>query len=146
MIELVTNEKWKDKCYQWIKPRAHLQSLESSTKNFSYIGILENKKILGVIVFCDYDGNNIFIHSALDTPRACQKKVIKLMFDYIFKQAGCNRATVTCDNDNNKVKKLIKGLGFEQEGLMKNAMQIDDTYVDAAVYGMLKEDCKWVKQ
>lgn len=146
MIEVVSTEEWKDRCYEWIKPKAHLQSLESSPKKFSYIGIIEDEKILGVIIFCNYDGNNIFVHTALDTPRACQRKVIKLMFNYIFNQIGCNRATATCDNDNSKVKKLIKGLGFEKEGLMKNAMQIDETYVDAAVYGILKENCQWVKQ
>ena len=69
---------------------------------------------------------------------------IKLMFDYIFNQAGCGRATATCNNSNERIKKLIEGVGFEQEGLMKNAMQIDNTYVDAAVYGMLKVNCKWV--
>ena len=95
-------------------------------------------------MFSDYDGNNIFVHVALDTPRACQRKVIKLMFDYIFNQAKCGRATATCNNSNERIKKLIEGVGFEKEGLMRNAMQIDDTYVDAAVYGMLKENCRWV--
>jgi RimJ/RimL family protein N-acetyltransferase len=141
MIEVVATEEWKDRCYEWIKPKAHLYS---DNEKFSYIGIIEDDKILGVILFSDYDGNNIFVHVALDTPRACQRKVIKLMFDYIFNQAGCGRATATCNNSNERIKKLIEGVGFEQEGLMKNAMQIDDTYVDAAVYGMLKENCKWV--
>ena len=68
------------------------------------------------------------------------------MFNYVFNQTNCNRATVTCSNDNNKVKKLIQGLGFEKEGLMRNAIVIEDTQVDAAVYGMLREDCKWLNQ
>jgi len=141
MIEVVATEEWKDKCYNWIKPKAHLYS---DNEKFSYIGIIEDEKILGVILFSDYDGNNIFVHVALDTPRACQRKVIKLMFDYIFNQAGCSRATATCDNSNYKIKKLVEGLGFEKEGLMKNVMQIDDTYVDGIIYGMLKENCKWI--
>ena len=72
MIEVVATEEWKDKCYNWIKPKAHLYS---DNEKFSYIGIIEDEKILGVILFSDYDGNNIFVHVALDTPRACQRKV-----------------------------------------------------------------------
>ena len=141
MIELVSTPEWKDRCYEWIKPKAHLYS---DNEKFSYIGIIEDEKILGVILFSDYDGNNIFVHVALDTPRACQRKVIKLMFDYIFNQAKCGRATATCNNSNERIKKLIEGVGFEKAGHMRTAMQIDDTYVDAAVYGMLKENCRWV--
>ena len=141
MIEVVSTEEWKDRCYEWIKPKAHLYS---DNDKFSYIGIIEDEEILGVILFSDYDGNNIFIHVALDTPRACQRKVIKLMFDYAFNQAGCGRVTATCDNSNDRIKKLVEGVGFEKEGLMRNAMQIDETYVDTVIYGMLKENCRWV--
>tara|TARA_R110002060_G_scaffold60133_4_gene69870 strand:- start:601 stop:927 length:327 start_codon:yes stop_codon:yes gene_type:complete len=108
------------------------------------MGIIEDEEILGVILFSDYDGNNIFIHVALDSPRACQRKIIKLMFDYTFNQAGCGRVTATCDNSNDRIKKLVEGVGFEKEGLMRNAMQIDETYVDTVIYGMLKENCRWV--
>ena len=141
MIQVTSDDKWRTKCFEWIKPKAHIHSNEDK---YSFLGIIEDDEILGVILFSDYDGNNIFVHVALDTPRACQRKVIKLMFDYIFNQAGCGRATATCNNSNERIKKLIEGVGFEKEGLMRNAMQIDDTYVDAAVYGMLKENCRWV--
>ena len=107
-------------------------------------GFVEDEEILGVIVFSDYDGNNIFIHLALDDPRVCQRRFIKLMFDYCFNQAGCNRVTATCDNNYDRIKKLIEGVGFEKEGVLKSMMKIKDDYVDAAVYGMLKENCRWV--
>ena len=112
MINFVTDNSWRKKCFDFIKDKAHIYN-DSST--FSYIGIIEDDKILGVIYFCDYDGNNIFIHAALDTPRACNLRVIKLMFDYIFNQINCKRATITCDVANKKAIKLSKGLGFERK-------------------------------
>ena len=141
MIEIVTNDEWKNKCYDWIKDKAHIHS---TAEDYTYIGMIEDKKILGVVIFSDYDGNNIFVHVALDTPRACQRDTIRLMFDYAFNQAKCNRVTATCDNNYSRIKKLIEGVGFKKEGVLKNMMKIKDAYVDAAIYGMLKEDCKWV--
>tara|TARA_Y100000114_G_scaffold154786_1_gene177526 strand:- start:898 stop:1323 length:426 start_codon:yes stop_codon:yes gene_type:complete len=141
MIELVTDESWKKKCFEFIADKAHINQ---NNEDYSYIGILENNKIIGAIIFSDYDGNNIFIHVALDTPRACTRKVIKQMFHYIFIQAKCSRATATCDNNYARIKKLIEGVGFEKEGVMKRMMKINDKYVDCAVYGLLKENCKWV--
>ena len=141
MIEVVIDNKWKDKCYDWIKGRANIHA---DTEDYTFMGFVEDEEILGVIVFSDYDGNNIFIHLALDNPRVCQRRFIKLMFDYCFNQAGCNRVTATCDNNYDRIKKLIAGVGFETDGVLKSMMKIKDDYVDAAVYGMLKENCRWV--
>ena len=71
MIEVVSTEEWKDRCYEWIKPKAHLYS---DNDKFSYMGIIEDEEILGVILFSDYDGNNIFVHAALDTPTTTNLK------------------------------------------------------------------------
>tara|TARA_R110002012_G_scaffold167566_2_gene331038 strand:- start:123 stop:551 length:429 start_codon:yes stop_codon:yes gene_type:complete len=141
MIQVTSDDKWRTKCFEWIKPKAHIHSNEDK---YSFLGIIEDDEILGVILFSDYDGNNIFVHTALDTPRACNRRVIRLMFDYIFNQANCSRATATCDNNYDRIKKLIEGLGFEKEGVLKRMMQIENKYVDCAVYGLLKENCKWV--
>ena len=34
MIEVVSTEEWKDRCYEWIKPKAHLYS---DNDKFSYM-------------------------------------------------------------------------------------------------------------
>tara|TARA_R100001086_G_scaffold221738_1_gene139065 strand:+ start:827 stop:1252 length:426 start_codon:yes stop_codon:yes gene_type:complete len=141
MIQVVTSDDWKEKCYEWIKPKAHIYNVHDT---YAYIGLIENSNIIGVILFSDYDGNNIFIHVALDTPRACNRKIIKLMFDYVFNQAKCSRATATCDNNYDRIKKLVEGVGFEKEGVMKKMIYKENKYVDCAIYGMQKEDCKWV--
>ena len=141
MIKVVIDDKWKHKCYDWIKDKAYINA---ETKEYTFMGCVEDGKIGGVLLFADYDGNNIFIHVALDNPKVCQRRFIRMMFNYCFNQIGCNRVTATCDDDYSRVKKLIEGLGFKKEGVLKSMMKIKDDYVDAAVYGMLKEDCRWV--
>ena len=41
-------------------------------------------------------------------------------------------------------EKLINGVGFTKEGVIRKAFNKGDLYVDAAVYGMLKDECKWI--
>lgn len=48
MIELVTDESWKKKCFEFIADKAHINQ---NNEDYSYIGILENNKIIGAIIF-----------------------------------------------------------------------------------------------
>lgn len=141
MVETVTDKKHIDKFYTWLKPRADVD-LEVSTS--SYIGFEEDSKILGAIFFSNYDTHNIFIHLALDNPKICQKKNIRLMFDYIFNQAKCKRVTATCDNSRNRIKKLVENVGFKKEGLIRSMVNRNNKNIDVVVYGMLNNECRWI--
>lgn len=140
-MEATFDENLKSVFYEWIKDKAHI---EIDLNLSSYIGFMDGDKIVGAVFFTDYNGHNIFIHMALDNPRVCQRRFIKNVFNYVFNQAGCQRATVTCDNNYGKINKLAAGLGFVKEGVMKNMLRVKNKYVDAAIYGMYKENCKWV--
>ena len=48
MIELVTNESWKKKCFEFIADKAHINQ---NNEDYSYIGILEKKKLLELLFF-----------------------------------------------------------------------------------------------
>lgn len=141
MIETITDKKYIDKFYNWLEPRA---DVDLDTATSSYIGFEENGKILGVIFFSNYDKHNIFLHVALDTPKICRKKNIQLMFDYVFNQAKCKRVTATCDNNYNRIKKLVEGVGFKKEGTIRNMINRDNKNIDIAVYGMLDNECRWI--
>lgn len=141
MVNLVTDHEYKQKFYDWLKPRADVD-LELSSS--SYMGFEENGKILGVVFFSDYDNHNIFIHLAIDNPKICQKKNIRLMFDYVFNQAKCKRVTATCDDSRDRIKKLVEGVGFKKEGLIRNMINRNDKDIDVVVYGMLNNECRWI--
>lgn len=142
MIVAVTDDKWRQAVYEYVKPKAHIN--EDLKDQYSYIGFIENNNILGGLLFSDYDGHNIFVHLALDTPRVCQRRFIKMMFSYCFIQLKCSRMTAMCVNGYTRNERLLKGVGFTKEGVIRKVMKVKDKFVDSAIYGMLKEECRWV--
>ena len=142
MIEVVTNDKWKKRVGDYIKKNANISA--DLGDMFSYIGFVEDDKVLGGFLFSDYDGNNIWVHLALESPRVCTKNRIKYVFQYGFKQLGCNRMTALCRNGYERNERLLSGTGFVKEGVVRKCFNINGTYVDGAIYGMLKEECKWL--
>tara|TARA_B100000900_G_scaffold415073_1_gene443676 strand:- start:2610 stop:2948 length:339 start_codon:yes stop_codon:yes gene_type:complete len=101
---------------------------------------------LGVLLFSDYDGHNIHVHLALDDPRVCQRRYIKLMFDYAFNQCKCNRMTAICVHGYERNERLLAGVGFVKEGVIRQVLYDDktDKWLDGSLYGMLKGECRWV--
>jgi RimJ/RimL family protein N-acetyltransferase len=49
-----------------------------------------------------------------------------------------------CINGYERNEKLLKGTGFVKEGIVRKAMKVNGKFVDGALYGMLKEECRWV--
>jgi hypothetical protein len=144
VIEVVTNDKWKKRVGDYIKKNACISA--DLGDMFSYIGFVEDDKILGGFLFSDYDGNNIWVHLALESPLVCTKNRIKYVFEYGFKQIGCNRMTALCRNGYKRNERLLSGTGFVKEGVVRKCFKINGEYFDGAIYGMLKEECKWIKE
>jgi RimJ/RimL family protein N-acetyltransferase len=142
MINVVTDKNKKFLILDWVAQRANFNSEEVS--DFDYIAFEENNKIIGAVIFNDYDGNNLFVHMALDNPKVYQRKFIRLTFDYIFNKKNCGRVTGQCFEENKKIHKLLTSVGFKKEGVVRNIIPTDNGYKDAAIFGMLKEECKWV--
>ena len=86
----------------------------------------------------------IWIHLALKTPRCCTRTNIKYVFNYCFNQIKCDRITAMCINGYERNEKLLKGTGFGKEGIIRKAMKVNEKFVDGALYGMLREECRWV--
>ena len=66
------------------------------------------------------------------------------MFNYIFNEKKCQRVTTICLPEKIRSKKLIEGIGFKQEGLLKNYLKKENKLHDLIVYGMQREECIWV--
>ena len=52
--------------------------------------------------------------------------------------------TAVCRNGYKRNERILSGTGWIKEGVVRQAMKIDNNFVDAAIYGMLKEECKWI--
>ena len=142
-IKIITDEAWKQKIFNWLQPKSNIwRKLEDNDR---LVGFVEGSKIIGALMFSDYDGNNIFVHLSIDDPRACQRRYIKFMFNYCFITAKCNRMTALCENNYERNEKLLQGVGFTKEGIIRQGYCKNGKFVDGAVYGMLKQECKWIK-
>ena len=142
MIEVVTDDKWRQPIGKYLKEKCYITA--DIGDEFSYIGFIEDDKILGGFLFTDFDGHNIYVHLALETPRIFSRKHIKYVFDYGFNQLKCGRMTAVCRNGYERNERILSGTGWQKEGIVRKVMKINNEFVDAAVYGMLKHECKWI--
>jgi RimJ/RimL family protein N-acetyltransferase len=144
MIATRVDSGIRQSAYDWIASRAHIaRDLQDNDVHIAFVDE-ESNEIQGCLLFSDYDGHNIFVHLAIDNPRVCTKTNIRLMFDYAFNQAGCHRLSAICVNGYERNEKLLAGVGFVKEGVVRQAMKVNGKWIDAALYGILKGECLWV--
>jgi len=125
----------------FVAPRANLQGLN---KDFTHIGYYENDKIIGGTLFTHYDGHNIWMHLALDDPKTMRRSFAKQVFEYCFITCKCVRITAMTTLDNKRCIKLIESAGFKKEGVVRKVVKKGMQYLDGAVYGLLREECRYL--
>ena len=54
---------------------------------------------------------------------------------------GCRRVTGLVHDNNHDARRFDEHLGFKQEGVLRKAAPDGD---DMIVYGMLREECRWI--
>lgn len=67
---------------------------------------------------------------------------VQAIFLYPFVTLKCWRMTVFASKDNKISRRFIQKLGFKLEGNVRKGMPDGK---DAIMYGMLKEECRWIK-
>lgn len=106
------------------------------------VGITDNHgNPLGAVVYHEYRGNDIQLSCAAVSHRWLTKETIAVIMRYPFLQLGCKRITALVPVKNTSTRKQLERAGFTQEGIMRKWYDEDD----CVVYGMLREECKWLK-
>lgn len=106
------------------------------------IGLLENGRIIGGVVYTMYTGNGIMMNVAGGYKGWINRAFLRAAFAYPFKQLGCTRVSGLVRADNYAAQQFDERLGFKREGLVRRG---DDDGTDLIMYGMLREECKWIK-
>lgn len=102
-----------------------------------------NSILDGECVFTDYTGSNIEIH--LYAPMCMNRKTIKDVYNYVFKQLKCNRLTAKPYYTNEKLLRLLPRLGFEYEGKLKDYYGPAEKPIDALIYKLTKNNAsRWI--
>lgn len=113
-------------------------------EDYTAIGVInDNRELIAGVIFNEYrppvDIRENF--AAVDKSWAT-RPILKHLFAYPFIHLGVRRMTGIIGADNNASIRLTEKLGFKLEGRARQAM---DDGQDALIYGMLKEECPWIK-
>lgn len=99
-------------------------------------------KLLGGVTFFEFDGVNVWLDAA-GIPKSgwLTRAGLKQIFDYVFVQLQCVRASLMVPANNAASLKMVKQIGFVQEAVLERAAPEGQ---DMLVFRMFREDCKWI--
>jgi hypothetical protein len=130
-----------DEFVEWTKNRI---SEKLGFDNPFGMGVMtDNHEIVLGVVLDNYriESNSICASFAISDKKTFSRKVAKMLFNTAFNLIGVNRVSVMIEKGNYKSIKAVETLGFEHEGVMRQASYNKN---DLHVYGMLKSECKWI--
>jgi RimJ/RimL family protein N-acetyltransferase len=130
---------------RWVAPRSYATAgYGKPGEQFQAVGVENNKgELAGGMVFTDYLKHKVTIHLAIDEPRFVRRSFYQYCFQYAFIWMGVDRVHATCINGYKRNERLLNGMFFKKEGVVRRGWQLPDgTIVDAAIYGCLREECE----
>lgn len=102
-----------------------------------FIGEQINGKIVSMVAFDNFNGTNIDVHIVSSK---ITRKLLRAIASYVFDVCGCRRMTSLNDSSDFQMGPYLERLGFKYEGTIRHGLPNSDVIV----YGMIREDCKWV--
>jgi len=106
------------------------------------IGVVRDDRFVGGVVFHNFRGCDVEVVGAFDDPRWALPGTLRALFAYPFVTLGCVRLTAIVQRNNKRARRLCIGLGFKLEGVARKAI---DGKQDAMIYGMLREECRFLR-
>jgi RimJ/RimL family protein N-acetyltransferase len=108
---------------------------------YTAIGQMNTAGVLvGGCVFTNYTQRDIHGHLA-GVGNWLTRRFLGECFRYIFQTLGCVRATGLVAASNIRAQQFDESLGFKYEGTLRKFLPNDE---DCYVYGMLREECRWL--
>jgi RimJ/RimL family protein N-acetyltransferase len=107
----------------------------------SIVRVLDDD-LMGGVIFNNFTGESIGIHSAAFRPRWISRNLLWMTFHYPFEQLGVNRIFGVVPADNADAFRFNDNLGF------KTVATIDGVYkngVGAVVMCMERNECRFLK-
>lgn len=72
--------------------------------------------------------------------KGIMSQALETLIEYGFRDLGLNKIEIRVATGNVKSRALPEGLGFKQEGVLRDAEWLYDRYVDHVVYGLLRAE------
>lgn len=107
-------------------------------------GFMLNDKLIGGLIFHDYRPQQEIWWTVYSIDkRWCNRRMLRIMFGMAFEVFGCKRISLLVNKSNTASLNFVKKLGFQQEGMFR---AYRDNGEDCYIFGMLKNECKWLKE
>ena len=124
---------------KWVSDRIY--GKDTFPSDAPSVGILQGGRIVGGVVYTMYTGNGIMMNVAGADRSWLTRSFLRTVFEYPFKQLGCSRVSGLVRVDNKDAIRFDERLGFVREGVIRKG---DEDGTDLILYGMLKEECRWL--
>ncbi len=113
-------------------------------KDYTTIGITEGGILVAGAIYNNFYGFSVEFHGASEAKIWEHDDIMEvIMAKYPFEQLGVERMTAICSRHNMAVRKRMEWMGFKVEGTIRKGW---DGKVDAMIFGMLRRECRWLKQ
>lgn len=126
----------------WVKAR--VPTLELGATPYTGIGLLnEGGQLIAGVVYDTFVGTSIDMHvAAVPGRRWMSRRFLGEVFRYPFMQLGVRRVTGRVPASNEDARRFDEHIGFKLEGVIRKQLPNEE---DLLIYGMLKEECRWLK-
>lgn len=112
------------------------------------IGLIDGHELICGVVYTEFGrdaqrkAHSMQLSIASTTPKWANRQTLHTFFAYPFLQLGCRRIWTQCSAENEQVISFNERLGFTAEGIHREAWPLGG---DAISWGMLKDECKWLR-
>lgn len=121
----------------WVSKRIPGMEIGQAFGPYTAIGVAaQDGYPLAGFIYHRFRGFDVEISGAAQSPRWAQRGVVHALLYYPFEEMGCVRVTMLTAKRNKRARRLLRFLGFVEEGT--HALAYDGTY-DACSYGLTRE-------
>ena len=122
-------------------PRQEIQGFDDLSK----FGLFEDERVLGgfgaTIGALTYDEADIGYWLAADAQgRGLATECSRRLIDWLLDERDMHRITIRARTDNTRSRAVAERLGFTFEGVLREALLVQEAHHDAALYSLLRSE------
>ena len=111
------------------------------------LGVWLDGEIVFGVVYNEFrenpQGNLMSVSVAQSRPGWATRRTLRDMFRYPFEQMNVTRLWTMASRRNKRARKINERVGFRFEGVQRRGW---DGKVDAFMYSMMPEECRWLER
>ena len=134
MNSMPTDAELKQELREWVMER--IKGYYAGPSSYP-VAVLRGEELLAVVIYDNWRGTDITLTVAAESPRWITKETAATLLTYPFTTLNVSRITALARKDNKRSRRLIRGMGFKEEGCVRCA---DYDGADMILYGLTRQD------